>query len=65
MTTSRYVHGTDPAEQARRGGRSIFLEGRNRHGEPHLQPEVHAKTQEWLGPDGKGLADWPRIKPGA
>lgn len=23
----------DPAEQARRGGRSIFLEGRNRHGE--------------------------------
>ena len=23
-----------------------------------LQPEVYAKTQEWLGPDGKGLADW-------
>jgi len=32
--------------------------GRNRHGEPALQPEVYAKTQEWLGPDGKGLADW-------
>jgi methionyl-tRNA synthetase len=31
---------------------------RNRHGEPRLQPEVYAKTQEWLGPDGKGLADW-------
>ena len=23
-----------------------------------LQPEVYAKTQEWLGADGKGLADW-------
>ena len=32
--------------------------GRNRHGEPHLQPEVYAKTQEWLGEHGKGLADW-------
>jgi len=32
--------------------------GRNRHGEPTLQPEVYAKTQEWLGPEGKGLADW-------
>jgi len=32
--------------------------GSNRRGEPHLQPEVYAKTQEWLGPDGKGLADW-------
>jgi methionyl-tRNA synthetase len=31
---------------------------RNRHGEPRLQPEVYAKTQEWLGPEGKGLADW-------
>ena len=30
----------------------------NRHGEPQLQPEVYAKTQEWLGPGGKGLADW-------
>ena len=30
----------------------------NRHGEKTLQPEVYAKTQEWLGPDGKGLADW-------
>jgi methionyl-tRNA synthetase len=30
----------------------------NRHGERTLQPEVYAKTQEWLGPDGKGLADW-------
>ena len=32
--------------------------GENRHGEKTLQPEVYAKTQEWLGPDGKGLADW-------
>jgi methionyl-tRNA synthetase len=32
--------------------------GRNRRGQPHLQPEVHAKTQEWLGEGGKGLADW-------
>jgi methionyl-tRNA synthetase len=32
--------------------------GNNRHGETRLQPEVYAKTQEWLGPDGKGLADW-------
>jgi methionyl-tRNA synthetase len=32
--------------------------GRNRRGEPHLQPEVFAKTQEWLGEGGKGLADW-------
>jgi methionyl-tRNA synthetase len=32
--------------------------GENRHGERRLQPEVYAKTQEWLGPDGKGLADW-------
>ena len=32
--------------------------GRNRHGEPRLQPEVYAKAQEWLGADGKGLADW-------
>ncbi len=32
--------------------------GRNRHGEPHLQPEVYAKTQEWLGEGGRGLADW-------
>jgi methionyl-tRNA synthetase len=32
--------------------------GKNRHGEPTLQPEVHAKTQEWLGSDAKGLADW-------
>jgi len=31
---------------------------RNRRGEPHLQPEVYAKTQEWLGEGGKGLADW-------
>ena len=23
-----------------------------------LQPEVFNKAQEWLGPDGKGLADW-------
>ena len=30
----------------------------NRHGEPRLQPEVYAKTQEWLGAGGKGLADW-------
>ena len=32
--------------------------GSNRHGEKTLQPEIYAKTQEWLGPDGKGLADW-------
>ncbi len=32
--------------------------GRNRRGEPHLQPEVYAKTLEWLGDGGKGLADW-------
>ncbi|HQR19706.1 MAG TPA: methionine--tRNA ligase [Burkholderiaceae bacterium] len=32
--------------------------GCNRHGERTLQSEVHAKTQEWLGPDGKGLVDW-------
>jgi methionyl-tRNA synthetase len=32
--------------------------GSNRRGEAHLQPEVYAKTQEWLGPEGKGLADW-------
>ncbi len=32
--------------------------GRNRRGEPHLQPEVFAKTREWLGEGGKGLADW-------
>ena len=31
---------------------------KNRHGEPRLQPEVYAKAQEWLGPEGKGLADW-------
>ena len=30
----------------------------NRHGEPRLQPEVYAKTQEWLGAGGKGLRDW-------
>jgi methionyl-tRNA synthetase len=32
--------------------------GRNRRGEPHLQPEVYAKTQEWLGEGGRGLSDW-------
>jgi methionyl-tRNA synthetase len=32
--------------------------GSNRHGEKTLQPEVHAKTQEWLGPEGKGMTDW-------
>ncbi len=31
--------------------------GRNAQGAPHLQPEVFAKTREWLGEDGK-LADW-------
>ena len=30
----------------------------NLHGERRLQPEVYAKTQEWLGAGGKGLADW-------
>jgi len=32
--------------------------GHDRHGAPHLQPEVYAKAQEWLGEEGKGLADW-------
>jgi len=32
--------------------------GTNRHGDRTLQSEVYAKTQEWLGPDGKGMADW-------
>ncbi|HKE38563.1 MAG TPA: methionine--tRNA ligase [Casimicrobiaceae bacterium] len=27
-------------------------------GRPRLQPEVFNKAQEWLGKDGKGLADW-------
>ena len=27
-------------------------------GQPRLQPEVFNKAQEWLGKDGKGLADW-------
>ena len=27
-------------------------------GNPRLQPEVFNKAQEWLGKDGKGLADW-------
>ncbi|MGE4337863.1 MAG: methionine--tRNA ligase [Pigmentiphaga sp.] len=31
--------------------------GSNAQGRPHLQPEVLAKTREWLGEDGK-LADW-------
>ncbi|HZA95233.1 MAG TPA: class I tRNA ligase family protein, partial [Burkholderiaceae bacterium] len=30
----------------------------NRYGEPRLQAEVYAKTQEWLGAGGKGLKDW-------
>ena len=30
----------------------------NRYGAPRLQPEVYAKTQEWLGAGGKGLRDW-------
>jgi methionyl-tRNA synthetase len=32
--------------------------GSNAQGEKRLQPEVYAKTQEWLGADGKGLSDW-------
>jgi len=28
------------------------------YGNPRLQPEVFNKAQEWLGKDGKGLADW-------
>jgi methionyl-tRNA synthetase len=32
--------------------------GENAHGEPRLQAEVYAKAQEWLGADGKGMADW-------
>ena len=31
--------------------------GTTRQGRPRLQPEVFAKTREWLGEDGK-LADW-------
>jgi len=30
----------------------------NRHGAPRLQPEVLNKAKEWLGEDGKALADW-------
>jgi methionyl-tRNA synthetase len=32
--------------------------GRNRRGELNLQPEILAKTQEWIGTSSKGLADW-------
>jgi methionyl-tRNA synthetase len=32
--------------------------GRNARGQPRLQPEILAKTQEWIGAGGKGLADW-------
>ena len=32
--------------------------GDDPHGVKTLQPEVYAKTQEWLGPAGKGLSDW-------
>jgi methionyl-tRNA synthetase len=28
------------------------------HGNARLQPEVFNKAQEWVGKDGKGLADW-------
>jgi methionyl-tRNA synthetase len=35
-----------------------WTDGEDRNGDRTLQSEVHAKTQEWLGPDGKGLADW-------
>ena len=38
-----------------------WTHGHDRHGRPHLQPEVRAKTQEWLGPDEQGgakLSDW-------
>jgi methionyl-tRNA synthetase len=35
-----------------------WTRGRNGHGEARLQPEVLAKAQEWLGEEGKGLADW-------
>src|SRR5262249_8320958 len=38
-----------------------FLErwtGSDADGNPRLQPEVYNKAQEWLGEDGKGLADW-------
>ena len=31
---------------------------RDAHGNARLQPEVFNKAQEWLGKDGKGLADW-------
>jgi len=36
-----------------------WTRGRDRHGQPRLQPEVLAKAQEWLGDQaGTGLADW-------
>ena len=38
-----------------------FLEDWTKHdaaGKPRLQAEVFNKAREWLGPDGKGLADW-------
>jgi methionyl-tRNA synthetase len=38
-----------------------FLQQWTKHdasGRERLQPEVFNKAQEWLGPDGKGLADW-------
>jgi len=37
-----------------------WTRGTDRHGSPHLQPEVLAKAREWLGDgdDGASLADW-------
>jgi methionyl-tRNA synthetase len=35
-----------------------WTRGNNRHGAPRLQPEVLNKAKEWLGEDGKALADW-------
>src|SRR5512146_1887405 len=35
-----------------------WTRGQNRHGVPRLQPEVLNKAKEWLGADGKPLADW-------
>ncbi|AWB34363.1 methionine--tRNA ligase [Orrella marina] len=37
-----------------------WTKGKGRHGIPHLQPEVLAKTREWLGDDSQEakLGDW-------
>jgi methionyl-tRNA synthetase len=35
-----------------------WTRGNNRYGAPRLQPEVLNKAKEWLGAEGKSLADW-------